>query len=78
MKVAILTPAFYQAVEEIDGEYSAIFDRDCFENGVATKKSNYKSVVGDRLLGVEELIKIPVRGETRIVCKIMLSEPDRC
>lgn len=36
------------------------------------------SVVGDRLLGVEELIKIPVRGETRIVYKIMLSEPDRC
>jgi hypothetical protein len=46
-------------------KYSAIFDRDYFE-------------MGDRLLGVEELIKIPVRGETRIVCKIMLSEPDRC
>lgn len=49
MKVAILTPAFYQAVEEIDGEYSAIFDRDYFENGVATKKSNYKDYSWDRL-----------------------------
>ena len=44
MKVAILTPAFYQAVEEIDGEYFAIFDKDYFENGVATKKSNYKDI----------------------------------
>lgn len=49
MKVAILPPAFYQAVEEIDGEYSAIFDRDYFENGVATKKSNYKDYSWDRL-----------------------------
>ncbi len=65
-------------------KYSAIFDRD-YTAELAKYYSNDKehwseiiSVVGDRLLGVEELIKIPVRGETRIVCKIMLSEPDRC
>lgn len=30
-------------------KYSAIFDRDYFENGVATKKSNYKDYSWDRL-----------------------------
>jgi hypothetical protein len=36
------------------------------------------SVVGNRLLGVDEIIKLPVRGATRTVYKLTLSEARQC